>query len=92
MLTVTTGAIDGCHIPIKAPENSYGDYLNRKGWHSLILQGVCDYKHVFTDLRRTNSQLFCTRQKIPTNKYQWQPAFSHQLGLEQNSHLADLNR
>ena len=44
------GAIDGCHIPIKAPENSYGDYLNRKGWYSLILQGVCDYKYVFTDI------------------------------------------
>jgi hypothetical protein len=29
-----------------------------------------------------------THKKIPTNKYQWQPAFSHQLGLEQNSHLA----
>jgi hypothetical protein len=44
------GAIGGCHIPIIAPENSYGDYLNRKGWYSLILQGVCDYKYVFTDI------------------------------------------
>lgn len=44
------GAIDGCHIPIKAPENSHGDYLNRKGWYSLILQGVCDYMYVFTDI------------------------------------------
>ena len=44
------GAIDGCHIPIKAPENSHGGYLNRKGWYTLILQGVCDYKYVFTDI------------------------------------------
>jgi hypothetical protein len=40
------GAIDGCHIPIKTPENSHDDYLNRKGRYSLILQGVCDYKYV----------------------------------------------
>jgi hypothetical protein len=44
------GAIDGCHISIKAPENSHGDSLNRKGLYSLILQGVCDYKYVFTDI------------------------------------------
>ena len=44
------GEIDDCHIPIKAPENSHCDYLNRKGWYSLILQGVCDYKYVFTDI------------------------------------------
>jgi hypothetical protein len=44
------GAIDGSHIPIKAPENSHGDYLNRKSWHSLILQGVCDHNYVFTDI------------------------------------------
>jgi hypothetical protein len=29
------GVIDGSHIPIKAPENSHGDYLNRKSWYSL---------------------------------------------------------
>ena len=45
-----SGAIDGCHIPIKAPENSHDDYLNRKGRYSLILQGVCDYKYVLTDI------------------------------------------
>jgi hypothetical protein len=44
------GEIDGCHIPFKAPENSHADYLNRKGLYSLILQGVCDYKYVFTHI------------------------------------------
>ena len=44
------GAIDGSHIPIKAPENAHGDYLIRKSWYSLILQGVCDYNYVFSDI------------------------------------------
>ncbi|XP_067671679.1 uncharacterized protein [Haliotis asinina] len=43
------GAIDGCHIPIIAPREAHGDYLNRKGWYSLILQAVCDDKYIFRD-------------------------------------------
>ncbi|CAG9841114.1 unnamed protein product [Diabrotica balteata] len=33
------GAIDGCHIQIKQPEGNAFDYYNRKGMHSVILQG-----------------------------------------------------
>ncbi|XP_041369950.1 protein ANTAGONIST OF LIKE HETEROCHROMATIN PROTEIN 1-like [Gigantopelta aegis] len=44
------GAIDGYHIPIIGPQDSHGDYLNRKGWYSLILQGVCDHKYIFRDI------------------------------------------
>ena len=31
------GAVDGTHIPIIAPESAHGDYVNRKGWYSIIL-------------------------------------------------------
>ncbi|KAL1250552.1 hypothetical protein QQF64_018348 [Cirrhinus molitorella] len=41
------GAIDGSHIPIIAPEEYHCDYFNRKGWHSIILQGVVDGKGLF---------------------------------------------
>ena len=34
-----TGAVDGCHIPIVSPQQCPADYFNRKGWHSIILQG-----------------------------------------------------
>ncbi len=44
------GAIDGTHIPIIAPVDSHGDYLNRKGYYSLLLQGVCDHKYIFRDI------------------------------------------
>jgi len=44
------GAIDGSHISIIAPVDSHGDYINRKGYYSLILQGVCDHKYIFRDI------------------------------------------
>jgi len=34
------GAIDGTHIPIIAPKESHTDYVNRKGYHSIIMQAV----------------------------------------------------
>jgi len=43
------GAIDGSHIPIEAPSDNPNAYYNRKKFHSIILQGVCD-----TDLKFTH--------------------------------------
>lgn len=40
-------AIDGSYIPILAPQNFHTDYFNRKGWHSIILQGVVDGRWTF---------------------------------------------
>lgn len=44
------GAIDGTHIPIKAPLEHHTDYFNRKCFHSIILQAVCDSQCCFTDV------------------------------------------
>ncbi|XP_033935158.2 uncharacterized protein [Pseudochaenichthys georgianus] len=41
------GAIDGSHIPILAPQENHCDYFNRKGWHSIVLQGAVDGKGHF---------------------------------------------
>ena len=44
------GAVDGTHIPIVSPQHCPADYYNRKGWHSVIMQGVVDYRGLFTDV------------------------------------------
>ena len=44
------GAIDGSHIPIQAPAECPMDYYNRKGFHSIILQGVVDHRYCFMDI------------------------------------------
>lgn len=44
------GIIDGYHIPISAPIEYPDSYINRKGFHSLILQGICDHKMRFIDV------------------------------------------
>lgn len=45
------GAIDGCHIRIKAPGEPHAQcYRNRKLFPSIQLQAVCDHKARFIDV------------------------------------------
>ncbi|XP_024884070.1 putative nuclease HARBI1 [Temnothorax curvispinosus] len=44
------GVIDGCHIPISAPTEYPNSYINRKGFHSTLLQGICNHKMKFIDV------------------------------------------
>ncbi|XP_036150128.1 putative nuclease HARBI1 [Monomorium pharaonis] len=44
----TIGAIDGTHIKIEAPKENSIDYINRKGYHSIQLQVVCNYRAMIT--------------------------------------------
>ena len=44
------GAIGGTHIGISAPPNNSSDYYNRKGFYSIILQGVLDHRLRFWDI------------------------------------------
>ncbi|KAL7874886.1 hypothetical protein SRHO_G00058560 [Serrasalmus rhombeus] len=47
----------GFHIPIIAPENNHCDYFNRKGHHSVRLQGLVDHQ-------------FWTQKRLMASKYQ----------------------
>ncbi|KAG8174703.1 hypothetical protein JTE90_025046 [Oedothorax gibbosus] len=38
------GALDGTHIPIKAPITNARDYYCRKSFYSIVLQAVVDHK------------------------------------------------
>ncbi|KAK8762319.1 hypothetical protein V5799_026415 [Amblyomma americanum] len=44
------GVIDGCHVRIARPSESEESYYNRKKFHSIILQGVCNADMVFIDV------------------------------------------
>ncbi|XP_074860682.1 autoimmune regulator [Carettochelys insculpta] len=44
------GALDGTHIRIRAPHHSGGRYLNRKGYHSVVLQALVDSWGRFQDI------------------------------------------
>uniref|UniRef100_A0AAQ5Y718 DDE Tnp4 domain-containing protein n=1 Tax=Amphiprion ocellaris TaxID=80972 RepID=A0AAQ5Y718_AMPOC len=50
------GAIGGTHIPIAPPRDNPEHYLNRRGWHSVILQAVVDH-----DVRQGNNIFWCQR-------------------------------
>lgn len=57
--TGVIGCIDGSHIKILAPKENPNSYVNRKGFHSILLQGVCDNKMLFIDM----TTLFTESQK-----------------------------
>lgn len=43
-------AIDGTHISIDAPSYVPYQYINRKGWHSISVQLVCDNNCIIRDV------------------------------------------
>ncbi|KAK9696185.1 DDE superfamily endonuclease [Popillia japonica] len=44
------GCIDGCHIRTKKPKINGDDFINRKGYPSILLQGVVDHRKMFLDI------------------------------------------
>lgn len=71
------GAIDGTHIAIIAPKEDHTDYVNRKGYHSVVMQALVDCSYLFRDvvigwpvsvpvLASCQTQLFMTRETTIT--------------------------
>ncbi|KAG0413423.1 hypothetical protein HPB47_009427 [Ixodes persulcatus] len=46
----TIGAIDGCHVELLRPTESPNFYYNRRTFHSIVLQGICDHQNLFIDV------------------------------------------
>ena len=42
--------IDGTHIPILAPRKNHTEYVNHKGFHSIIMQAVTDCNYLYRDV------------------------------------------
>ena len=38
------GCVDGTHIKIQAPHENENDFVNRKGFHSINVQAICNHK------------------------------------------------
>ena len=38
------GCVDGTHIRIQAPNKNENSYVNRKGFHSINVQGICNHE------------------------------------------------
>ena len=43
-------AIDSCQIRINSPNKNLEDYLNRKEYHSIVLQGLVDNRYLFRNI------------------------------------------
>ena len=46
----TVAAINGTHIPISKPQYSAADYYNRKGYYSVLMQGLVDFRGRFMNV------------------------------------------
>lgn len=44
------GYVDGSHIEIKKPNESPDSYYNRKKYHSVVLQAICDHQMKLLDV------------------------------------------
>ena len=44
------GISRGSHIPIRQPNQNYLDYINRKGFTSINVQALCDYRFCLLDV------------------------------------------
>ena len=41
------GCVDGTHVKIQGPTENENDYGNRKGFHSINVQAICNHKGMY---------------------------------------------
>ena len=47
---ICAGAIDGTHIAIQAPAKNHADYVNKKKYHSIVMQAVVHCRYLYHDI------------------------------------------
>jgi hypothetical protein len=45
------GARDGCHVKVNRPQHHQDSYINGKGFHSVLIQGIVETRKLFLDVR-----------------------------------------
>ena len=80
------GAIDGSHVPIMKPQESASDYYNRKGFYSIIIQELVDFRGRFMDVyigwpgKVHDARVFANSSLYAkASKQQLFPSWSHNL-------------
>ena len=83
------GAIDGSHLGISGQKFCNENYINRKGFASVIIQAVCDHERRFTDCyvgwpgSVHDSRVFQNSElckSIESNAFEMFPGDSHLVG------------
>ncbi|KAL6470612.1 hypothetical protein MHYP_G00217310 [Metynnis hypsauchen] len=88
------GCIDGTHIPITAPSEHEGDYVNRKSIHSINVQIICDASHLITNVEARwpgsvhDSRIF--RESTLSNKFQHGRRFVGVFHMDCNSYIMEI--
>ena len=54
------GCVDGSHIPIVAPSTNEPLYVNRKGYHSINVQAICDADFALSILLSSGREVLMT--------------------------------
>ena len=49
-MPLCTSSVDGTHIRIQAPAEDHTDYVNRKNYHSIVMQALVDSRYLFRDV------------------------------------------
>lgn len=60
------GAVDGTNITLQAPNLDEASFVNRKNFHSINVQGICDA-----------SGIFCLLWSLATSNFAWNGAIIH---------------
>ena len=60
------GCVDGTHVRIQAPSTNENDFVNRKGFHSINVQAVCN--HNGREHKAKINESFMPTMSLPSRK------------------------
>lgn len=77
------GAVDGTHVRIQAPHEDEASFVNRKGFHSINVQAICDAEGKI--LANNYCSIQFTLNLNPLQHWNWKTKFRMSYSLYQNN-------